>query len=99
MGGVGKRKNETKNEASARGWSAGSEEHWSFVSVPTKVWARYRCMVRSQMYRRFARACLEMAGAVTDHRIRDTLTHMAQVWFRLAEDRADLADKKQSDES
>jgi hypothetical protein len=56
-------------------------------------------MVRSEMYRRFARACLEMARAVRDHRTRDTLTHMAQVWFRLAEDRADRADKKQSEES
>jgi hypothetical protein len=56
-------------------------------------------MVRSQMYRRFALACLQMARAVTDRRARDSLTHMAQVWFRLAEDRADRTDKEQSEGS
>lgn len=45
-------------------------------------------MARSEKYRRFAQACLEMARTTHDPQVRATLLQMAQVWFRLAEDHA-----------
>jgi hypothetical protein len=42
---------------------------------------------RSEEYRRFAQECLEMARVTDDERARATLIQMAQVWFRLAEER------------
>ena len=40
----------------------------------------------SPEYRRYAQACLEMAGTAGDARTRAVFIQMAQVWFRLAED-------------
>jgi len=39
-------------------------------------------------YRRYAQACLEMADATVDERVRAVFIQMAQVWFRLADDKA-----------
>jgi len=44
-------------------------------------------MGRSEKYRRFAQECVEMARTVESPQTRAVLLHMAQVWFRLAEDR------------
>jgi hypothetical protein len=44
-------------------------------------------MDRSQEYRRFAEECLKMAGATENEHTRAIFTHMAQVWFRLAEEK------------
>jgi len=41
---------------------------------------------RADKYRQRAQQCLEMAGTFRDRKARATLTHMAQVWLRLAED-------------
>lgn len=38
-------------------------------------------------YRRFARACLEMAEDARDRRVQALMIHMAQVWVRLAQER------------
>ena len=38
-------------------------------------------------YRRYAQACLEMAEAVSDERTRAAFIQMAQVWFRLAQEK------------
>ena len=38
-------------------------------------------------YRRYAKACLEMADATADEIARAAYIQMAQVWFRLAEER------------
>jgi hypothetical protein len=43
-------------------------------------------VARSEKYRRFAQACLEMARTTHDPQVRATLLQMAQVWFRLAEE-------------
>ena len=53
-------------------------------------------MSKSEQYRRFAQACLEMARNAKDERARASLLHMAQVWFRLAEERVNEADERQS---
>ena len=39
-------------------------------------------------YRRYAQACLEMADATVDRRTRAVFIQMAQVWLRLADDKA-----------
>ena len=44
-------------------------------------------MGRSEKYRRFAQECVEMVRTVESPQTRAVLLHMAQVWFRLAEDR------------
>jgi hypothetical protein len=54
---------------------------------------------RSEKYRRFAQACLEIAHRAEDQQARASLLHMAQVWFRLAEERVNEVDEKQSAES
>ena len=41
----------------------------------------------SPEYRRYAQACLEMAEAVSDERTRAAFIQMAQVWFRLAQEK------------
>ena len=46
-------------------------------------------MSREEAYRRFAKECLEMARSIKDERTRATLLQMAQVWARLAEEKAD----------
>lgn len=43
---------------------------------------------KSEQYRRYARACIDMAGETTDQRVEAALLHMAQVWFRLADEHA-----------
>jgi len=40
---------------------------------------------RADEYRRRAQQCLEMAGTFREREARATLTHMAEVWLRLAE--------------
>ena len=40
---------------------------------------------RTDEYRRRAQQCLEMAGTFLDREARATLSHMAQVWQRLAD--------------
>jgi hypothetical protein len=54
---------------------------------------------RSDQYRRFAQACLELARNANDERTRAALLHMAQVWFRLAEERVNETVERQSAES
>ena len=56
-------------------------------------------MVRSEQYRRFAQECLLLARGTEDERARASLLHMAQVWFRLAEEYVNETDEKQSAES
>jgi hypothetical protein len=51
---------------------------------------------RSDQYRRFAQECLVLARKAEDERTRASLRHMAQVWFRLAEERVNEADERQS---
>ena len=40
---------------------------------------------RTPEYRRRAQQCLEMAGTFREREARATLSHMAEVWLRLAE--------------
>ena len=40
---------------------------------------------RADEYRRRAQQCLEMAGTFREREARIALTHMAEVWLRLAE--------------
>jgi hypothetical protein len=54
------------------------------------------CVSKSEQYRRFAQACLEIARNAKDERTRASLRHMAQVWFRLAEERVNEANERQS---
>jgi hypothetical protein len=54
---------------------------------------------RSEEYRRFAHECLVLARDAEDERARASLLHMAQVWFRLAEERVNETDERQSAES
>ncbi len=56
-------------------------------------------MSKSEQYRRFAQACLELARNAKDERARASLLHMAQVWFRLAEERVNETVERQSAES
>ena len=53
-------------------------------------------MVRSDQYRRYAQECLLLARTAEDERARASLLHMAQVWFRLAEERVNETDERQS---
>ena len=41
-------------------------------------------MAKAEKYQRFAEACLEIASAAKDDKIKAALMHMAQVWLRLA---------------
>ena len=43
-------------------------------------------MKTAQEYRRYAKECLELAGAFQEPQTRGALLHMAQVWLRLAQD-------------
>jgi predicted RNase H-like HicB family nuclease len=54
-------------------------------------------MSTSEDYRRFAGACLELAGAVEDEQTRAVLIQMAQVWFRLAVEREKEEDTETAD--
>jgi len=53
---------------------------------------------KSEQYRRLAQACLLLARNAEDERTRASLRHMAQVWFRLAEERVNEAVERQSAE-
>ena len=63
------------------------------------VTGRRSCVPRSDQYRRFAQECLVLARNAEDERTRASLLHMAQVWFRLAEERANETDERQSAKS
>jgi hypothetical protein len=52
----------------------------------------------SEQYRRFAQTCLEIARNAKDKRSRASLIHMAQVWFRLAQEQKP-DDEEADDES
>ena len=43
-------------------------------------------MASSELYREFARKCLEVAGSVESPDTRFTLLEMARVWHQLAQD-------------
>jgi hypothetical protein len=45
-------------------------------------------MTSPEKYRHFAQECLEMARSAKDERTRAIFSLMAQVWFRLAEEKA-----------
>ncbi len=44
-------------------------------------------MTSSEKYRRFAQECLEMARTAKHDQARAILSQMAQVWFRLAQEK------------
>jgi hypothetical protein len=46
-------------------------------------------MGKSERYRQFARACMEMVQTVRSARSRAALIHMAEVWLLLAETKKD----------
>ncbi len=52
------------------------------------------CMTSSEDYRRYAQACLEMVRTAKDKRTRAIFSQMAQVWFRLAEEKANSSNEK-----
>jgi hypothetical protein len=54
-------------------------------------------MCASEIYRRFARACLEFADATEDEQTRAALIQMAQVWFRLAVEHENDEDTESAD--
>jgi pyruvate-formate lyase len=56
-------------------------------------------VTKSEQYRRFAEACLELARNSEDKRARASLLHMAQVWHRLAEEPASDVEETRSVES
>ena len=65
------------------------------MAVSRYLWSgRCSCVVKSEEYRRFAQACLELARRAEDERARASLLHMAQVWLRLAEERVNEADER-----
>jgi hypothetical protein len=69
------------------------ERRWRFRVA---LWlGRRSCVARSEEYRRFAQECLVLARNAEDERTRALLLHMAQVWFRLAEERTNETDERQ----
>jgi hypothetical protein len=54
-------------------------------------------MSKSDKYQRFAQECLEIASSAKDDRVKAVLTHMAQVWFRLAADHAKEIEEEKTD--
>ncbi len=52
-------------------------------------------MSTKEDYRRYARECVELLRAVTDEKTKAMLSHMAQVWLRLADQKDDPTDKPQ----
>jgi hypothetical protein len=56
-------------------------------------------VTKSEHYQLFARECLAIAQASEDERARALLTHMAQVWLRLAENTKHAADEDRKDRS
>src|SRR5260370_39137171 len=64
----------------------------SKVDLTPKFWELVPCwpvgaisVSRTDEYRRRAQQCLEMAGTFRDREARAILSHMAQVWQRLAD--------------
>ncbi len=55
-------------------------------------------MSKSEQYRRFAQKCFELARNAQDQRTWAVLLHMAQVWSRLAEERVNETNERQSAE-
>src|SRR5262249_4248170 len=55
----------------------------AFVIYP--IDGQYAVASRADEYRRRAQQCLEMAGTFKEREARATLSHMAEVWLRLAE--------------
>jgi hypothetical protein len=49
---------------------------------------------KSDRYRHFAQECLLLARNAEDEGVRASLVQMAQVWFRLAEERANETDER-----
>ena len=72
------------------------EHRWRF-RVPLRL-GRRSCVPRSEQYRRYAQECLLLARHAQDEQARASLLHMAQVWCRLAEERASEVDERQSAE-
>jgi hypothetical protein len=54
-------------------------------------------MTSSDDYRRFAKECLELARLAKDEQARASLSQMAQVWFRLAEEKSNTGTKEKSE--
>jgi hypothetical protein len=46
-------------------------------------------MTRTEDYRRYARECMELSRLVNTEKTRTILSHMAQVWLRLADQKND----------
>jgi hypothetical protein len=63
-------------------------------SICIQIMGSESLMSSSEQYRRFAQECLEMACLATDERRRAIFLQMAQVWFRLAEDRENTANER-----
>jgi hypothetical protein len=53
-------------------------------------------VAKSEQYRRLAQECLLLARDAEDERTRASLRHMALVWLRLAEERVNETDERQS---
>jgi hypothetical protein len=71
-----------------RGRPAGSSterDRSESTRVPLRP-GRRLCVSKSEQYRRLAQACLEIARKAEDEGVRASLVHIAQVWFRLAEE-------------
>lgn len=54
-------------------------------------------MSKAEKYQRFAEACLEIASAAKDDKIKAALMHMAQVWLRLATSQPKEVEKDEAD--
>jgi hypothetical protein len=54
-------------------------------------------MTSSDDYRRFAKECLELARSAKDEQTRASLSQMAHVWFRLAEEKSNASTDEKSD--
>jgi hypothetical protein len=54
-------------------------------------------LTKTQHYRRYAQACLEIADTKVDEATRATFIQMAQVWFRLAEEKARQPESSKED--
>jgi hypothetical protein len=63
------------------------------------VGGRCSCVAKSEQYRRFAHECLLLARNAEDEQARASLLHMAEVWFRLAEEHANETDERRLAES
>jgi hypothetical protein len=54
-------------------------------------------MSKAEKYQRFVEACLEIASAARDDKIKAALMHMAQVWLRLAVSKPKEIEKDEAD--